>query len=69
MSYSKSESGSGGGFADSTLYWMSRDASSLFGSGDMQDLALYKGTLSATTIAQHYEGGVGRKPRLRALQW
>ena len=51
VSYSKTESGTGGGFADSTLYWMSRDASSLFGTGDMQDLALYHGTLSSTTIA------------------
>ena len=59
VSYSKTESGTGGGFADSTLYWMSRDAGSLFGSGDMQDLALYNGTLSSSTIAAHYEAGKG----------
>jgi hypothetical protein len=57
VSYTKTESGTGGGFADSTLYWMSRDASSLFGSGSMQDLALYEGTLSATAILEHYEIG------------
>ena len=59
VSYSKTESGTGGGFANSTLYWMSRDASSLLGSGDMQDLALYNGTLSSSTIAAHYEAGKG----------
>jgi PKD repeat protein len=59
VSYSKTQSGTGGGFADSTLYWMSRDASSLLGSGDMQDLALYDGTLSPDTIAAHYEAGEG----------
>ena len=58
VSYTKSESGTGAGnFADSTLYWMSRDASSLFGAGDMQDLALYEGDLSAETILEHYERG------------
>jgi hypothetical protein len=59
VSYTKSESGTGGGFADSTLYWMSRDASSLFGAGDMQDLALYDGALSAGVILEHYEVGEG----------
>ena len=57
VSYTKSASGTGGGLADSTLYWMSRDASSLFGAGAMQDLALYEGTLSASTILAHYERG------------
>ncbi|HXO49322.1 MAG TPA: LamG-like jellyroll fold domain-containing protein, partial [Mycobacterium sp.] len=58
VTYTKSESGTGAGnFADSTLYWMSRDASSLFGEGNMQDLALYEGALSAETILEHYEHG------------
>jgi tripartite motif-containing protein 71 len=58
VSYSKSETGTGAGnFANSTLYWMSRDASSLFGHGDMQDLALYTGALSASTVEHHYELG------------
>ena len=59
VSYAKSESGTGGGFANSTLYWMSRDASSLFGAGDMQDLALYRGALSSSTILKHYAIGEG----------
>jgi PKD repeat protein len=60
VSYTKSETGTGAGnFADSSLFWMSRDASTLFGAGRMQDLALYEGTLSASTIQHHYETGVG----------
>jgi PKD repeat protein len=60
VSYSKLSSDTGAGaFADSTLYWMSRDASSLFGAGSMQDLALYETTLSASTISEHYELGEG----------
>ena len=60
VSYTKLNSETGAGnFANSTLYWMSRDASELFGQGSMQDLALYDTTLSATTIAEHYEIGKG----------
>jgi hypothetical protein len=60
VSYTKSESGAGAGnFAHSTLFWMSRDASTLFGAGSMQDLALYDTTLSATKIGEHYEIGEG----------
>ena len=58
VSYTKPNPGTGAGnFANSTLYWMSRDASALFGTGSMQDLALYDTTLSATTILEHYERG------------
>ena len=60
VSYTKTESGTGAGsFAHSTLFWMSRDASTLFGAGSMQDLALYDTTLSATKIGEHYELGEG----------
>ncbi len=60
VSYTKTESGTGAGtFAKATLYWMSRDASTLFGAGSMQDLALYDTTLSSSTIAEHYELGEG----------
>ncbi len=55
VSYTKTESGTGAGnFADSTLFWMSRDASTLFGAGSMQDLALYDTTLS---FDKHLTGG------------
>ncbi len=58
VSYTKSASGTGAGsFANSTLYWMSRDASTLFGAGSMQDLALYEAALSAGAILEHYERG------------
>ena len=58
VSYTKSNSGTGAGsFANSTLFWMSRDASTLFGAGSMQDLALYDTTLSASTIARTLRDG------------
>ena len=60
VSYTKTASHTGAGaFADSTLFWMSRDASTLFGAGSMQDLALYDTTLSAGAIAEHYDLGEG----------
>jgi Concanavalin A-like lectin/glucanases superfamily len=53
VAYSKLSSGAGAGsFAESTLYWMSRDASTLFGAGAMQDLALYEGDLSPGAILE-----------------
>ena len=63
VSYTKSRTGTGAGnFADSTLFWMSRDASTLFGAGSMQDLALYETALSSGTILHHYAlGAVGPK--------
>jgi YD repeat-containing protein len=56
--YSKLSSGTGAGaFANSTLYLMSRAGSALFGSGDLDELAAYNDTLSAATIADHYDKG------------
>jgi PKD repeat protein len=55
VSYQKMDSGTGGGnFANSTLNFMSRGASELFGAGDLDELAIYKRTLGPTTIADHY---------------
>jgi sugar lactone lactonase YvrE len=60
VSYTKSASNTGAGaFADSTLFWMSRDATELFGNGSMQDLALYDTTLSSGAILEHYDLGEG----------
>ncbi len=60
VSYTKLSSGAGTGtFADSTLYFMSRGGASLFGSGDLDELAVYDAPLSSTTIADHYEAGAG----------
>ena len=58
VAYAKTESNTGAGsFADSSLSWMSQDASTLFGAGSMQDLALYETTLSASTVLEHYDRG------------
>jgi YD repeat-containing protein len=75
VAYQKGDSGSGGGnFANSTLNFMSRSASGLFGAGGLDEVAIYKRTLGPTTIADHYnavvptgggeggpEGGEGEK--------
>jgi YD repeat-containing protein len=55
VSFSKGTSSLGGGnFANSTLYFMSRNASSLFGKGSLDEVALYNQNLTATQIAQHF---------------
>ena len=56
VSYEKLDSGTGAGnFANSTLYFMSRGAGSLFGKGDLDEVAIYNRALSAATIAEHYQ--------------
>ncbi len=66
VSFQQEGKGTGGGpFANSTLYLMSRDASSLFGSGYLQDLAIYGGDLSAATIEEHHDAN-GTDPRPKA---
>jgi YD repeat-containing protein len=56
VSYLKLNSGTGAGaFANSTLYFMSRSASSLFGQGSLDEVALYNRALSAAEIAAHYK--------------
>ena len=44
-------------FANSTLYFMSRGGASLFGAGDLDEVAIYDGALSAATVAEHYADG------------
>jgi len=54
VSYQKESSEIGqGAFANSTLYLFSRGGSSLFGSGALDELAIYNQTLSATTLFSH----------------
>ncbi len=63
VAYTKAENGTGAGsFADSTLYFMSRAGSALFGAGNLQDLALYDRVLSGATISGHFasNGASGR---------
>jgi YD repeat-containing protein len=57
VTYTKLASGTGAGnFANSALYFMSRAASSLFGAGRLDEVAIYNRVLSATTIEAHYNG-------------
>jgi PKD repeat protein len=59
VTYTKLASGTGAGnFANSQLYFMSRAASSLFGGGDLDEVALYNRALPASTIAGHYGGNI-----------
>ena len=75
VSYTKLNSETGAGnFADSTLYWMSRDASALFGQGSMQDLALYDTTLARprspnTTRSASADRRRRSRPRRSTLRW
>ncbi len=64
VAYSKLDSGAGtGNFANSTLYFMSRACSALFGGGDLDDVAIYDRALSASTIAEHFGSyGTNRRP-------
>jgi PKD repeat protein len=53
-----------GAFANSTLYLMSRDGSALFGSGSLDQLAIYNTPLSAGTVLQHYfSEGTSKPPK------
>ncbi len=55
VSFQQESAASGqGNFANSTLYLMSRDGSSLFGAGQLAELAIYDQPLSATTVFAHY---------------
>ena len=55
VSYLKDSSGAGAGaFANSTLYFMSRAGSSLFGKGTLDEVAIYSQALTATQISQHF---------------
>jgi hypothetical protein len=56
VSYTKLNSGTGAGnFANSTLYFMSRNASSLFGKGNLDEVAIYNRALSAAEISAHFK--------------
>ncbi len=58
--YIKLNSGTGEGpFANSTLNFMSRAGTALFGAGTLDDVAIYNQTLNAETILHHYQTGAG----------
>jgi len=59
VTFTVSPAGTGAGpFANSTLYFMSRGGSTLFGTGTLDEVAIYKQALGASTIATHYAAGV-----------
>ena len=63
ISYQKESSGTGAGaFASSKLYLMSRAGTSLFGTGSLDELALYGGGLSGATIQEQFNSN-GPEPR------
>ena len=63
VSYQKANSGTtAGSFANSTLYAMSRGGTTLFGTGTLDELAIYNADLSAPTVAQHYNAYGTNKP-------
>ena len=67
VSYQKLDSGTGAGpFASAQLYFMSRAGQSLFGSGDLDEVAIYDRALGAQTIADHFGSfGSNRRPVAR----
>jgi len=61
--YEKTASGTGAGsFAKSTLYFMSRNATSLFGKGRLDELAVYNRALSAPEVGAHFDASVNKPP-------
>jgi len=57
VSFTKTASGTGAGnFANSSLNFMSRATSSLFGAGALDEVAIYSRALDPATIAAHYAG-------------
>jgi Concanavalin A-like lectin/glucanases superfamily/PKD domain len=54
VTYAKGSSGTGTVFANSTLSFMSRNGASLFGAGDLDELAIYGSALSPAAIAEHF---------------
>src|SRR6476620_3320515 len=58
--YEKGASGTGAGaFANAPLYFMSRAGAGLFGTGTLDDVAIYDQPLSATQIAAHFAANEG----------
>ncbi len=63
VSYEKLNDGTGAGnFANSTLNFMSRNGSALFGKGGLDEVALYGRALSPAEVAAHYEAAANKAP-------
>ena len=55
VTFSKGSSGTGAGnFANSTLNFMSRNGSSLFGKGSLDEVTIYNQALTSTQVSQHF---------------
>jgi PKD repeat protein len=62
VAYTKLDSGTGAlPFANSTLSFMSRASSALFGAGDLDEVAIYDRALSAATIDEHFNSDSANK--------
>jgi PKD repeat protein len=61
VAYSKLDNGSGGGFANSTLSLMSRATSTLFGAGDLDEVAIYNRALGAGEVDEHFNSDSANK--------
>lgn len=51
-----------GNFANAVLHLMSRNSTSLLGTGDLDELAIYTRKLGPQTVHDHYEAGRGQQP-------
>ncbi len=69
VAFTKPASGTGAPpFASSTLAFMSRAGSALFGAGDLDEVAIFDRSLSAATIAAHYQGITTNRRPLASFQ-
>jgi YD repeat-containing protein len=63
VSYEKTSSGTGAGnFANSSLYFMSRNALTLFGKGGLDEVALYNRALNSSEVAAHFDASINKPP-------
>ncbi len=61
--YEKTASGTGAGnFANSALYFMSRNAQTLFGKGSLDEVAIYNRALGSSEVAAHFDASIGKPP-------
>jgi YD repeat-containing protein len=68
VTYQKADTGTGGTFAKSNLYFMSRAATGLFGPGDLDEVAVYERALSAATVAEHFNSESANKRPTASFQ-
>ena len=68
VSYQKLDGGTGAGnFANSVLYFMSRAGQSLFGAGDLDEVAIFNRALTPSQIADHFGARHEPAPHRRLL--